>query len=96
MNNKELISELAYRLGYTHKDAAQLVTSMVHFMEEELQKDKVLDFEDFGTFEVKKKMERIMVNPATKQRLLLPPKLVLNFRPDKALKEKFKKTVDDE
>lgn len=96
MNNKELTGELARRLGYTNKDAAQLVASMVAIMGEELQEGKTLTFQGFGTFEVKKKLERIVVNPATRQRLLVPPKLVLSYKPDNSLKEKFKKVQANE
>ncbi|MCI5742617.1 HU family DNA-binding protein [Phocaeicola faecicola] len=96
MNNKELTGELARRLGYTNKDAAQLVASMVAIMGEELQEGKTLTFQGFGTFEVKKKLERIVVNPATRQRLLVPPKLVLSYKPDNSLKEKFKKMQANE
>ncbi|EXY65380.1 HU family DNA-binding protein, partial [Bacteroides fragilis] len=46
----------------------------------------------FGTFEVKKKAERIVINPVTKLRLLVPPKLVLAFKPSPILKDKFKET----
>ena len=96
MNNKELTGELARRLGYTNTDAAQLVASMVAIMGEELQEGKTLTFQGFGTFEVKKKLERIVVNPATRQRLLVPPKLVLSYKPDNSLKEKFKKMQANE
>ena len=44
----------------------------------------------FGTFEVRKKLERISINPATQQRMLIPPKLVLTYKPSAILKEKFK------
>lgn len=92
MNNKELIGELSRRLGYTNKDAARLLTSVTGIMGEELQEGKVIAIQDFGTFEVKKKMERITVNPVTKQRFLVPPKLILNFRPSNLWKERLKKT----
>jgi DNA-binding protein HU-beta len=59
-------------------------------MTQELQDGNSLLITDFGTFDVKKKMERISVNPTTKQRLLIPPKLVLSFRPSASLKEKIK------
>ena len=62
----------------------------------ELQESNVLTFQEFGTFEVKKKMERISVNPVTKQRFLVPPKLVLGFKPSVSLKDKFKNTSPDE
>ena len=34
--------------------------------------------------------ERMVVNPTTKKRQLVPPKLVLAFRPVAAIKEKLK------
>ena len=46
--------------------------------------------EGFGSFEVKKKAERISINPASKQRMLVPPKLVLSYKPSNTLKDKFK------
>ena len=52
----------------------------------------------FGTFEVKKRMERILVNPNNGKKMLVPPKLVLNFKPVTGLKEKLQKggTVDEQ
>lgn len=96
MNHKEFIGELSRRLGYTNKDAACLVASLVDIMGEELLEGKTLTFQGFGTFEVKKRLERISVNPVTKQRLLVPPKLTLNYKPSPLLKEKFKKNSFDE
>ncbi|MGL4851566.1 MAG: HU family DNA-binding protein [Phocaeicola sp.] len=90
MNNKEFLTELSRRFGYTHKDTAQLVTSVVGAMTNEWQEGNILAIQNFGSFEVKKKMERISVNPLTKQRMLIPPKLVLSYRPSTTLKEKFK------
>ena len=96
MNHKEFIGELSRRLGYTNKDAARLVASLVDIMGEELLEGKTLTFQGFGTFEVKKKLERISVNPVTKQRFLVPPKLILNFRPSNLWKERLKKISDNE
>ena len=90
MNNKEFISELARKLGYTNKDTAQLLSSAIGVMTQELQEGKTIAIQGFGTFEVKKKMERISVNPTTQQRMLIPPELVLSYKPTTDLKEKFK------
>ncbi len=90
MNNKEFISELARKLGYTNKDTAQLLSSAIGVMTQELQEGNTIAIQGFGTFEVKKKMERISVNPTTQQRMLIPPKLVLSYKPSTNLKEKFK------
>ena len=90
MNNKEFISELSRRLGYTNKDTTRMVASLLSVMTQELQDGKTIALQGFGTFEVKKKLERVSVNPATQQRMLIPPKLVLTYKPSITLKEKFK------
>lgn len=90
LNNKEFISELSKRLGYTVKDASQLLNSTVTVMAKQLQEDNIIAIQGFGSFEVKKKMERMSVNPVTQQRMLVPPKLVLTYKPSTVLKDKFK------
>ena len=90
MNNKEFISELSRRFVYTNKDTTQLVSSVISIMTQQLQVGNTVAIQGFGTFEVSKKLERISINPATQQRMLIPPKLVLTYKPSAILKEKFK------
>ena len=90
MNNKEFTSELAERLGYTIKDTSELINSLLASMTQELEEGSMIAVQGFGSFEVKKKAERISINPASKQRMLVPPKLVLSYRPSNTLKDKFK------
>ena len=90
MNNKEFISELSQRLNYSNKETTRLVSFLLSIMTQELQDGNTIAIQGFGSFEVKKKLERISVNPVTQQRLLIPPKLVLTFKPSISLKEKFK------
>ena len=89
MNNKEFTSELSRRLGYTLKDTSELIASLLSDMSRQLEEGNVISVQGFGTFEVKK-AERISVNPTTKQRMLVPPKLVLTYKPSSLLKDKFK------
>lgn len=90
MNNKEFTSELSRRLGYTAKDTSELIASLLSDMSRQLEEGNAVYVQGFGTFEVKKKIERISMNPTTRQRLLVPPKLVLTFKPSTSLKDKFK------
>ena len=90
MNNKEFIAELASRTGFSVKDTQTLVNNIVNAMGDAFQEDNTVLVPNFGVFETKKKMERIMVNPASGQRMLVPPKLVLNFKPTQTLKDKLK------
>lgn len=90
MNNKSFISELSQRLGYTQEDTQKMVNTVIDSMNDGFQRGDIVSIPKFGTFEVKKRLERIVVNPGTKQRMLVPPKLVLSFKPIAALKEKLK------
>jgi nucleoid DNA-binding protein len=44
----------------------------------------------FGTFEPKKRDERVMVHPSTGKRMLVPPKVVVGFKISNVLKAKIK------
>ncbi|MDR0658052.1 MAG: HU family DNA-binding protein [Mediterranea sp.] len=90
MNNKEFITELSRKLGISAAETTQTIESFLSGLTEELQNGKSVTIQGFGSFEVKKKAERISVNPATQERMLVPPKLVLSYRPGNTLKEKFK------
>lgn len=89
MNNKEFIAELSRRLGYTVKDTSSLTVALVAEMTEELEDENVIAIQNIGSFEVRKKQERVVVNPATQQRMLVPPKLVINFKPSTSFKERM-------
>lgn len=91
MNNKQFIQELAQRTGYTQDDVQKMVYTMTDAMNEKFQEGDNVVMHNFGTFEVRKRLERVVVNPGTGQRMLVPPKLVLSFKPVAAIKEKLKK-----
>ena len=90
MNNKESIEAYSRDLGCSTTEASALAERIVSVLTRELQEGNSVCIQDFGTFEVKKKMERISVIPSTQQRILVPPKLVLGFKPSVGLKEKMK------
>ena len=90
MTNKDFISELAQQTGYSLEDTQKMVNVIVETMGDHFQEDNMVLIPTFGTIEVKKKLERVMVNPSTGQRMLVPPKLVLNFKPNANWKERVK------
>ena len=96
MNNKEFTSELAERLGYTIKDTSELIGSLLSDMIQELEEGNVIAVQGFGSLEVKKKAERISVNPANGKRYLVPPKLVPVFKPGTTVKNRLKELGDHE
>lgn len=89
MNSKEFISSLANRTGKSNKEVTSLVSATVSAIISELAEENSVAISGFGTFEVKKKLERVLVNPITKQRMLVPPKIVVSFKPNASLKVKM-------
>ena len=90
MNNKQYIAELARRTGFSQEDTQRLVRKVIDAMIAQFDEGELVSIPGFGTFEVKKRLERVVVNPITKKRQLVPPKLVLGFRPVDSIKEKLK------
>ena len=88
MNNKEFINALATRLQEKPKTVKQHVEALVDALANMLDEGATLNVQGFGTYEVKKKKERIIVHPMSKQRQLVPPKLVIAFKPSPTLKDK--------
>lgn len=90
MNNKAFIAELADKCGYTQEDTQKMANTIVDAMTDCFLQGNMLSIPSFGSFAVKKRLERIVINPGTKQKMLIPPKLVLGFRPIASLKERLK------
>ena len=89
MNNKEFISELSKQANQSIGTTTKLIGDTLRLLEEHFQQDDSVSISSFGTLEVKKKMERISVNPTTGKRYLIPPKLTLAFKQSNVLKDKF-------
>ncbi|MBO5829942.1 MAG: HU family DNA-binding protein [Paludibacteraceae bacterium] len=89
MNTKEINIEIKKRLEVDSKVLDQLMDSLSVIIKNEILEGNSIALQGFGTFELRKKSERISVNPTTKQRMLVPPKQTLSFKPSSILKEKF-------
>ncbi len=89
MNNKEFISELGRKLNYNVKETTQLANSLIKEIGLQLEDEHTISILGLGTFEAKKKLERVLVNPSTKQRMLVPPKITVSFKTSPLLKEKI-------
>ncbi len=88
MNNKEFLGSISADLNISMKEAERLVGAMAECVADSVDEEQMLSIQGFGNFEVKKKAERVVVNPTSKKRLLIPPKLVLNFKASPILKDK--------
>lgn len=90
MNNKQFLTELSGKCQMSAESTAQQVQTLIGVMEELWSKGDSVSLSGFGVLEVKKKNERVSVNPTTGIRMLVPPKLVLTYKPSSLLKDKLK------
>ncbi len=90
MKHKDLTAALQQQTGFQETQINDLLQATTETMIELLAEDKAVSIQGFGTLEVRKKNERVSVHPGTGIRMLVPPKLVLNFKQSPVLKDKLK------
>ena len=96
MKNKELVTELAARMGWTAQEVAETLSVLSSVVSSRLVDNDTIYLQGFGQFEGKKKAERISVNPSNGKRYLVPTKLVPVFKPGTTVKNKLKELGDHE
>ena len=96
MKNKELITELSAKLGWTVQEVTEMLSAFGSVVGSKLIDNDAIYLQGLGLFEIKKKAERISVNPANGKRYLVPPKLVPMFKPGATIKSKLKELSDNE
>jgi len=90
MDNRQLIDRIARNLGRNRADVTKLMEAFTGAVKTACGEMDSIAIPGFGTFEPKKKNERVVTNPATHKRMLVPPKIVLNFKVSNVLKSKLK------
>jgi DNA-binding protein HU-beta len=89
MNNSELINTLSKRLDMRKEDVSQYVSTMVSIISGQLADNNEVPIANIGTLEVKKRQERLSVNPVSGKRFMVPSKSVVSLKPFPSTKEKI-------
>lgn len=79
MNNKEFIATLAKNTGIGKEKTQTLVNAVIAAMSATFDDGDNVTVANFGTFEPKKRTERIIVNPSSGQRMLVLQRLCLTL-----------------
>ena len=96
MKNKELVTELAARMGWTAQEVAETLSVLSSVDSSRMVDNESIYFQVLGQFDVNKIADRISVNPSNGKRYLVPPKLVPVFKPGTTVKNKLKELGDHE
>jgi DNA-binding protein HU-beta len=89
MNNSELIQVLSKRLKMRNVDVSKYVSTTVSVISEQLKENNEVALPLIGTMEIKKRQERVSVDPLSGRRFMVPSKSVAFLKPFPSLKEKM-------
>ena len=90
MLTKELIGRIADATGQSKKQVELLLTTSNAILRENLMAGKAVQLQGLGTLEVKQKNERVIVMPNSGERITVPTKNQLVFRPADNIKDELK------
>jgi integration host factor subunit alpha len=86
MTKAEIVEQIYERVGFSKKEAAELVERVFEIMKETLAEGEKVKISGFGNFVVREKNARKGRNPQTGQEILLDARRVLTFKPSRVLK----------
>jgi DNA-binding protein HU-beta len=91
MNKAELINAVAAKTEVSKKEAETVIAATLDVITSAMQEGDKVQLVGFGSFEVKKRAERIGRNPKTKEEIKIPASKIPTFKAGKALKESVAK-----
>ena len=86
MTKAELVDLANQSLGFSKKDAAQLIELVFDILKETLEAGERIKISGFGNFEVRAKRSRVGRNPQTGEVIEIVARKVLIFKPSQVLK----------
>lgn len=87
MTKADIVDRIFEDVGFSKKEAAQVVELLFKVMKETLAKGEKIKISGFGNFVVREKKARRGRNPQTGDDLTISARKVLTFKPSQALKE---------
>ena len=87
MVKREFVKEIPERMSITQVEAKQFVKVFQDILTEELQQNRPLELQGFGTFSSWKQIGRAARNPKTGVPCWIEPRVSAKFRPGKFLLE---------
>lgn len=91
MTKKEIVKQISDRIGLTQLKTKEIVQQTFDAIVDTLLEIGRIELRNFGVFEVKQRKARKARNPRTGQRVDVPPKYVVTFKPGKEMEERVKK-----
>ena len=90
MTKKEIVKQISERIGLTQLKTKEIVQDTFDAIVDTLIEVGRIELRNFGVFEVKQRKARKARNPRTGEKVDVPPKFVVTFKPGKEMEERVR------
>ena len=94
MTKKEIVKTISDEIGLTQLKTKEIVQKTFDAIVETLVEDHRIELRNFGVFEVKRRAARKARNPRTGEKVFVPEKFVVTFKPGKEMEERVREMED--
>jgi nucleoid DNA-binding protein len=91
VTKKEIVKTISDEIGLTQLKTKEIVQKTFDAIVEALVEEGRIELRNFGVFEVKKRAARKARNPRTGDKVHVPEKFVVTFKPGKEMEERVRK-----
>ena len=90
MTKKEIVRTISDEIGLTQLKTKEIVQKTFDAIIDALVSERRIELRNFGVFEVKKRAARKARNPKTGDKVDVPEKFVVTFKPGKEMEHRVK------
>jgi integration host factor subunit beta len=90
VTKKEIVKAISDEIGMTQLKTKEIVQKTFNAIINTLIQERRIELRNFGVFEVKKRAARMARNPRTSDKVFVPEKFVVTFKPGKEMEEKVR------
>ena len=95
MTKKEIVKTIAEEIGLTQLKTKEIVQRTFDTIVETLVNEGRVELRNFGVFEVKRRAARQARNPRTGDKVEVPEKFVVTFKPGKTMEDQVQRMMID-
>ena len=96
MTKKEIVKTISEEIGLTQLKTKEIVQKTFDAIVETLVEEGRIELRNFGVFEVKKRAARKARNPRTGDKVFVPEKYVVTFKPGKEMEERVRQMEEQQ
>ena len=90
MTKKEIVRTISEEIGLTQLKTKEIVQKTFDAIVDTLVEDGRIELRNFGVFEVKRRAPRKARNPRTGDKVFVPEKFVVTFKPGKDMEKRVR------